>query len=407
MKKTAKSLALLLSACCLFGSPAFAADAGPVKIGVLTDMSSVYSDASGRGSVEAARLAVEDAGDVLGQRVELVAADHQHKADVGSAIARRWFDVDGVDMITDVPNSAVGFAVSGIAAQAKKPALLVGSLSADLTGTKCEPFTAVWAIDTYSQAQVLGTALVQAGGNSWFFLGADYTFGRNLAQDASKVVKANGGAVLGSVFAPLGTADFSSFLLKAQQSGAKIIGLANAAADTANALKQADEFGIRDGGQKIATFVIFIQDVKGLGLKAAQGLLLASPYYWDLDEPSRAFAKRFAERMGRPPTWGQAGVYSAVAHYLKAVKTVGVKDGTQVMAKMRELPVNDFMTRDGHLRADGRLLRDMHLFEVKAPSQSKGEWDLYKLVKTVPGDQAFRSMAEGGCPFVTTTATGR
>lgn len=407
MKKMARSLALLLGAWGLLGSPASAADAGPVKIGVLTDMSSVYSDAAGRGSVEAARLAIEDAGEVLGQKAELVAADHQHKADVGSAIARRWFDVDGVDMITDVPNSAVGFAVSGIAAQARKPALLVGSLSADLSGPKCEPFTAVWAIDTYSQAKVLGTALVEAGGDSWFFLGADYAFGRGLAHDAGEIVKANGGKVLGSVFAPLGTADFSSFLLKAQQSGAKIIGLANAAADTANALKQADEFGIRESGQKIATFVIFIQDVKGLGLKAAQGLLLASPYYWDLDEPSRAFAKRFAERMGRPPTWGQAGVYSAVAHYLKAVKATGTKDGTQVMAKMRELPVNDFMTREGHLRADGRLLRDMHLFEVKAPAQSKGEWDLYRLVKTMPGDQAFRSMAEGRCPLVTASGTGR
>ncbi|TLX41591.1 ABC transporter substrate-binding protein [Xanthobacter autotrophicus] len=379
---------------------ALAAESGPVKIGVLTDMSSVYSDVSGRGSVEAARLAIEDAGEVLGQKVELVAADHQHKPEVGSTLARRWFDVDGVDMITDVPNSAVGFAVSGVAEQYKKPALLLGSLSTDLTGTRCSFYTAVWGIDTYSQAKVLGNALVQAGGDSWFFLGADYAFGRGLAHDAAKIVEAGGGKVLGSVFAPLGSADFSSFLLKAQQSGAKIIGFANAAADTTNALKQADEFGIREGGQKIATFVIFLQDVKGLGLKAAQGLLLATPYYWDLDEPSRAFAKRFAERMGRPPSWGQAGVYSAVAHYLKAVKVAGTKDGTQVMNKMRALPVNDFMTHEGRLRLDGRLEREMYLFEVKAPSQSKGEWDLYTLVKRVPGDQAFRPIAEGGCSLV-------
>ena len=392
--------ATALGAAMLAGSMA-AAQAQGVRIGVLNDMSSVYADAGGKGAVEAAKMAAEDVGAVLGAPAEIVSADHQNKPDVGGAIARQWYEKDGVDMITDVPNSAVGFAVSGIATQARKLALFTGSLSADLTGEKCSPYTAAWVLDTWSQSKVLGSAIVKQGGDSWFFLGADYGFGRALTRDATAVVEANGGKVLGAVYAPLNTADFSSFLLQAQQSRAKIIGLANAAGDTANSIKEGDEFGIRAGGQKFATFVIFILDVKSLGLKAAQGLQLASPFYWDMNDETRAFARRFEARMGRPPTWDQAGVYSAVAHYLKAVKAVGSKESDKVMAKMRETPINDFMSKNATLRIDGRVVRDMHLFEVKAPEESKGPWDLYKLAATVPGAEAFRPLDQGKCPLAT------
>ena len=254
-------------------------------------------------------------------------------------------------------------------------------------------------LDSYSQSRVLGSAIVKQGGDTWFFLGADYGFGRALTRDATAVVEANGGKVLGAVYAPLNNADFSSFLLQAQQSKAKIIGLGNAAGDTANSIKQGDEFGIRVGGQKFAAFVIFILDVKALGLKAAQGLQLSSPFYWDMNDETRAFSKRFEARVGRPPTWDQAGVYSAIAHYLKAVKAVGSKDADKVMAKMRETPINDFASKNAVLRIDGRVVRDMHLFEVKKPEESKGPWDLYKLVATVPGADAFRPLSEGKCPL--------
>lgn len=390
--------AAALAGAWLGASPA-AAQAQGVRIGVLNDMSSVYADAGGKGAVEAAKMAAEDAGAILGAPVEIVSADHQNKPDIGGAIARQWYEKDGVDMITDVPNSAVGFAVSTIATQARKVALLTGSLSADLTGEKCSPYTAAWMLDSYSQSRVLGSAIVKQGGDTWFFLGADYGFGRALTRDATAVVEANGGKVLGAVYAPLNNADFSSFLLQAQQSKAKIIGLGNAAGDTANSIKQGDEFGIRVGGQKFAAFVIFILDVKALGLKAAQGLQLSSPFYWDMNDETRAFSKRFEARVGRPPTWDQAGVYSAIAHYLKAVKAVGSKDADKVMAKMRETPINDFASKNAVLRIDGRVVRDMHLFEVKKPEESKGPWDLYKLVATVPGADAFRPLSEGKCPL--------
>jgi branched-chain amino acid transport system substrate-binding protein len=395
-----KFLAAAALAGAWLGASPTAAQAQGVRIGVLNDMSSVYADAGGKGAVEAAKMAAEDAGAILGAPVEIVSADHQNKPDIGGAIARQWYEKDGVDMITDVPNSAVGFAVSTIATQARKVALLTGSLSADLTGEKCSPYTAAWMLDSYSQSRVLGSAIVKQGGDTWFFLGADYGFGRALTRDATAVVEANGGKVLGAVYAPLNNADFSSFLLQAQQSKAKIIGLGNAAGDTANSIKQGDEFGIRAGGQKFAAFVIFILDVKALGLKAAQGLQLSSPFYWDMNDETRAFSKRFEARVGRPPTWDQAGVYSAIAHYLKAVKAVGSKDADKVMAKMRETPINDFASKNAVLRIDGRVVRDMHLFEVKKPEESKGPWDLYKLVATVPGADAFRPLSEGKCPLV-------
>lgn len=318
---------------------------------------------------------------------------------MGGAIARKWFDAEGVDMITDVPNSAVGFAVQHLAAQYKKLALLTGTLSADFTGVRCNAYSAAWAIDTYSQPKVLGPAIVRAGGDTWFFVGADYAFGRALVADTSKEIAANGGTVKGAVYAPLNTSDFSSFLLQAQTSKAKIIGLANATADTVNAIKQGREYGLDKGGQKFVAFVMFIHDVKSLGLPIAQGLQLATPFYWDLDEESRAFSRRFRARVGSPPTWDQAAVCSVVNHYLKAVKAAGTKDSERVMAKMRELPIEDFMSKNARLRIDGRVERDMHVFQVKASAESKGEWDLYKYVATVPGKDAFRPLAESNCPL--------
>lgn len=375
------------------------AENSAVKIGVLNDQSTIYAAAGGVGSVVAAQLAADDAGPVLGKAVEIVTADHQNKADIGGGIARKWFDADGVDMITDVPNSGVGFAVQNLAAQYKKLALLTGTLSADFTGPRCNAYSAAWAIDTYSQPKALGPAVVRAGGDTWFFIAADYAFGRALVADTSKEIEARGGVVKGAVYAPLNTADFSSFLLQAQASKAKIIGLANATADTVNAIKQGREYGLDKSGQKFVAFVMFIHDVKSLGLPVAQGLQLATPFYWDLDDQSRAFGRRFQARVGTPPTWDQAAVYSVVNHYLKAVKAVGAKDSDRVMAKMRELPIEDFMSKSARLRIDGRVERDMHVFEVKAPAESKGEWDLYKYVATVPRKDAFRSMADGGCPL--------
>ncbi len=397
--KMASFLILAAVACCTAPGAVRAAE-GPVKIGVLADMTSLYAPAGGEGDVEAARMAAEDAGEVLGHKVEVVSADHQNKADIGSAIARQWYDNDSVDMITAVPNSAVGFAVEELTREKHKIALLTGALSSDITGVKCSPYTASWVLDTYSLAHVTGSAVVKQGGDTWFFIGADYAFGHALEQDTAKVVEANGGKVLGAVYAPLNNSDFSSFLLQAQASKAKIVGLANSSADTQNAIKQGVEFGIVAGGQRFAAMLFFILDAHSLGLQAAQGLLLASPFYWDLNDETRALSKRFQARIGHPPSWDQAGVYSAVNHYLKAIKALGTKDPDQVMAKMREMPINDFMTRNGRLRIDGRVIRDMYLFEVKTPAESKAEWDVYKLVRTVPGDEAFRPLDQGGCPLV-------
>jgi branched-chain amino acid transport system substrate-binding protein len=380
-------------------SAAMAAE-GPVKIGVLNDMSSLYSDIGGKGSVESAKMAAEDAGKVLGQPVEVVFADHLNKPDVGSSIARKWYDEEGVDVITDVPTSSVGLAVQEVSRDKKKIALMVGPASSDLTGPKCSPYSASWVYDTYALAHVTGSAVVKQGGDSWYFLTADYAFGHALERDTADVVKENGGKVLGSVKVPLNTADFSSFLLQAQASKAKIIGLANAGGDTINSIKQAAEFGIVQGGQKLAGLLIFITDINSLGLKTAQGLQLTTAYYWDMNDETRAFAKRFQEKMGRPPSFTQAGVYSALNHYFQAVKALGTKDPDKVMAKMRETPINDFMTKNGKLRIDGRVIRDMYLAEVKKPEESKGPWDYYKILETVPGDKAYRPLDQGNCPLV-------
>lgn len=376
------------------------ADDAPIKIGVMNDMSSVYALGAGRETVEAVRMAIEDTGPVLGKNVELIFADHQNKPDIGSAIARRWYDVEGVDAVIDVPNSAVAFAVQSLAKDKKKLSLFVGALSSDLTGPKCDAYTTQWAVDTYSLAHVMGSALVKRGGDRWYFIGADYVFGRTLVKDTRSVIEANGGKVLGAVYAPLNSSDFSSFLLQAQPTNPNVIGLANSSDDTVNSIKQAVEFGLTSNGATFAAYVLFLEHVQSITLKTAQGLLLASPYYWNLNDETRAWSKRFEEKIGHPPDWNPAMAYSAVFHYLKAVKAAGTRDADAVAAKMREIPVNDFTTRDGKVRADGRVLRNLYLLQVKKPEDSKSKWDLYNVVATVPGEQAFRPLEEGGCPQV-------
>ena len=372
----------------------------PVKIGVLGDQQSAYADAGGKGSVEAARLAAEDAGPVLEQPAEIVSADFQLKADVGITIARRWYDIDGVDAIIDMPLSGLALAVADLTWEKKKIALFSAAASSDLTGSKCSPYTAQWTYDNYSLARGPTTALIEKGDKTWFFLTTDNTFGANLQKEAETAVKSAGGSSVGSVRIPVNTADLSSFLLQAQGSHAKVIGLANAGADLSNAVKQGDEFGVRAGGQKFASLLATIDAIDGMGLKAAQGLIVAEAFYWDQNDETRAFAKRFFDRMKRMPTQVQAAAYSATSHYLKAVKAAGTKDPDAVMAKMRELPINDFMTKNGHLRADGRVLRDLYLFEVKAPGESTGRWDYYKLLSVIPAEQATRPLDQGGCPLV-------
>jgi branched-chain amino acid transport system substrate-binding protein len=393
-------LTTLALALALMAQGAAAQSGAPVKVGVLSDMSSIYADITGEGTGAAARLAVEDVGPVLGQPVQIITGDHQNKADVASAIVRGWYDNDGVDMVTDGGSSAVALAVEEVSREKKKLVLFSGPASSDITGAKCSPYAAHWTYDTYALAHVTGSAIVKSGGTSWFFLGADYAFGHALERDTAAVVEGAGGKVLGAVYAPINTPDFSSFLLQAQSSKAKIIGLANAGGDTINSIKQGAEFGIVEGGQKFAALLMFITDVNSLGLKTAQGLQFTSAFYWDMNDETRAFSKRFFERVHHMPTMVQAGVYSATHHYLMAVKALGSKDPDKVMAKMRETPINDFMTKNGKLRIDGRVIRDMYLLEVKKPEQSKYPWDYVKVVETVPGDQAYRPLDKGGCPLV-------
>jgi branched-chain amino acid transport system substrate-binding protein len=374
-----------------------------VKIGVLNDQSSLYTDLAGQGSVVAAQMAVEDfGGKVNGTAIEIVSADHQNKADVGSNAAREWLDVGGVDVIVDVPNSGVALAVNEIVKEKNKVFLISGAASSALTGEKCSPNTVHWTYDTWSLANGTGKAIVKTGGDSWYFITADYAFGHALEKDTAAVVEANGGKVLGAVRAPLNNADFSSFLLQAQSSSAKIVGLANAGADTTNAIKQAAEFGIVAGGQSLAGLLIFITDVHALGLPTAQGLIFTEAFYWDNNDATRAFAKKFAERdKGIHPTMIHAGVYSAVTHYLKALAAVGSDaDGKAIVDKMKELPTEDTLFGKGTIRADGRKIHDMYLFEVKKPEESKGPWDYYKLRATIPAAEAFRPLDKGGCPLV-------
>lgn len=374
-----------------------------VKIGVLTDMSSLYADLSGQGSALAARMAVEDFGaENKGLKVEVLSADHQNKPDVGSTIARQWLDVEKVDVIVDVPNSAVALAVNGIVKEKNKTLLISGAASADLTGKACTPNTVHWTYDTWALANGTGNAIIKTGGDTWFFITADYAFGHALERDTEAVVLAAGGKVLGKVRHPLNTSDFSSFLLQAQSSKAKIIGLANAGGDTTNAIKQASEFGIVAGGQNLAGLLVFITDVHALGLKTAQGLIFTETFYWDKDEQTRAFAKRFAPQFkGVHPTMIHAGVYSAVTHYLKAaVALKDVSDGSKVVAKMKELPTDDPLFGKGTIRADGRKIHPAYLVEVKKPDESKYPWDYHKVRATIPAEQAFRPIDKGGCPLV-------
>ncbi len=373
-----------------------------IKLGVLNDRSGLYADLSGEGSAVAARMAAEDfKAAEKGMKVEVLVADHQNKPDVGSAVARQWYDRDGVDVILDVPNSAVALAVNGITREKNKVYINSGAGTSDLTGAQCSPNTVHWTYDTWALANGTGSAMVKAGGKNWFFLTADYAFGQALERDTSAVVNKNGGKVMGSVRHPLSTNDFSSFLLQAQGSGAKVIGLANAGADTVNSIKQAAEFGIVQGGQTLAGLLVFLTDVHSLGLKTAQGLVLTEAFYWDKDEGTRAFAKRFAERHGgKHPTMIHAGVYAGTLHYLKAVDALKDKDAGKVMAKMKEMPTDDPLFGKGQIREDGRKIHDMYLFEVKKPAESKGEWDLYKTIATIPAAEAFRPISEGKCPLV-------
>ncbi len=394
---------LMGTLCALTAGTALAADLVPVKIGVLNDRSGVYFDSTGEGAVVAARMAVEDfKPETHGLKVEVIAADHQNKPDVGASVARQWYDRDGVDAIFDVPTSSVALAIAQITKEKNKAFINSGGGTADLTGPQCTPNTVHWTYDTAAMANGTGKALLKRGGKTWYFITADYAFGLALERDTKAVVEKNGGKVVGGVRTPFPNPDFSSFLLQAQASGAQVIGLADAGLDAANAIKQAHEFGIRQGGQKLAALLIAITDIHSLGLEVAQGLEFTSSFYWDRNDESRAFAARFEKKMpGRKPTSYQAGVYASTLHYLKAVEALhSSKDGAAVVAKMKEIPTDDPLFGQGTIRPDGRKIHPMYLFEAKAPSESKGEWDLYKLLETIPADQAFRPMSEGGCPMV-------
>lgn len=391
-------------AAALGASPALAQYTdGVIKIGVMNDMSGTYSDLSGQGSVIAARMAVEDFGAAAkGMKVEIVGADHQNKPDVGSNVVRTWIDVDKVDAIVDVPTSSVALAVNQIVKEKNKVFLVSGAAASDLTGKACTPNTIHWTYDTWALANGTGNAIVKTGGDTWFFLTADYAFGHALERDTSAVVEKNGGKVVGKVRHPFPGQDFSSFLLQAQSSKAKIIGLANAGSDTTNAIKQAAEFGIVQGGQNLAALLAFITDVNALGLKTAQGLVMTEAWYWDLNDNNREFTKKFiAQNKGSYPTMVHAGVYSAVTHYLKALEALkSDADGAKVVAKMKEMPTEDKLFGKGEVREDGRKIHPMYLFEVKKPAESKGPWDYYKVRATIPADQAFRPLKDGGCPLV-------
>ena len=372
-----------------------------VKIGVLNDRSGIYADLSGEGSVIAARMAAEDFGAAeKGIRVEIVSADHQNKPDVASTIARQWIDQDGVNAIVDVPTSSAALAVNEILKEANAVFINSGAAASDLTGPACSPHTVHWTYDTWALANGTGSAMVQQGGDSWFFLTADYAFGHALERDTSAVVEKAGGTVVGAVRHPFPGTDFSSFLLQAQASGAKVIGLANAGGDTINSIKQAAEFGITQAGQALAGLLIFITDVHALGLETAQGLVLTESFYWDLNDQTREWTARFEALDGDKPTMVQAGVYAGVLHYLKAVEAAGTNEADAVVAKMKELPTDDPLFGQGQIRADGRKIHDVYLFRVKSPDQSTGAWDYYETLATIPADQAFRPLEEGNCPLV-------
>ena len=398
-------LLLGVAAAALVSTPVLAQDAkvsdGRVKIGILNDQSGVYADFGGTGSVEAARMAVEDfGGTVLDAPIEVVSADHQNKADIASTIARQWYDTEQVDSIMELTTSSVALAVQALSQEKKKIDLVTGAATADLTGKACSPYGFHWAYDTHALAVGTGGALVDQGGDSWFFLTADYAFGYSLEENTAGVVTQKGGTVVGAVKHPLATTDFSSFLLQAQASGAKVIGLANAGLDTQNAIKQAAEFGITQGGQSLAGLLLFITDIHGLGLDTAQGLYLTEGFYWDRDDQSREFGKRFMDRTGGMPSMVHASVYSAVTQYLKAIDAAGGDDATAVAAKLKEMPVDDVFGRGAKVAANGRLMNTQYLMQVKTPDESKYDWDYYKIVAEIPGEQAYMDPAQSGCPLV-------
>jgi branched-chain amino acid transport system substrate-binding protein len=371
-----------------------------VRVGVLNDLSGVFQSTNGPGSVIAAQMAAEDfAGGGRGIRVEIVQADHQNRADVGSQIARRWLDVDGVDAIVDVPNSAVGLAVNSVARDTRMTFLASSTATADLTGSQCSPNTVQWVTDSYAIGRTAARAMMARGGSSWYFLTVDYALGQSIQRDASEFIEANGGRVLGAARHPLGTTDFSSFLARAQASRAQVIGLANASPDTGNALKQAAEFRITRN-QSVVAFLMFVNDVHAIGLEAAQGLLLMEAFYWDMDDQTRAFSRRFQERMGRPPSTNQAGVYSSTLAYLNAVARAGTDDARQVVPEMKRQPIQDPLFGETTIRPDGRAVHAMHLFEVKRPADSRGAWDYYRLAQTIPGEEAFRPLSESVCALL-------
>ena len=398
MRKTVLLLGGLAAS--LMATSALAQDIN-IKMGVLNDRSGIYADLAGEGSVIAAQMAVEDF-DAAGKgiNVEIISADHQNKPDVASNIARQWVDDEGVNVILDVPTSSTALAVNEVTRNAN--ALMLNSTggTSELTGSACSPHTAHWTYDTWALAHGTGSAMVEQGFDKWFFLTADYAFGHALEQDTAAVVEAAGGEVVGTVRHPFPGQDFSSFLLQAQSSGAQVIGLANAGGDTVNAIKQAAEFGIVQQGQSLAGLLIFLTDVHALGLEAAQGLVLTEAFYWDLNDQTRDFSKRFAELDGDKPTMVQAGVYSAVLHYLKAVEATGSTDADEVIAKMKEMPTEDPIFGEGYLREDGRKIHDMYLFRVKSPEESEGPWDYYEVLATIPAERAFRPLEEGNCPLV-------
>jgi branched-chain amino acid transport system substrate-binding protein len=387
--------------CAVVSTAALAQSKPPLKLGGILDMSGLYADITGPGAEMAAKMAAEDfGGEVLGRKIEILAADHLNKADLAANIARDMLDNQGVEMIYDVAASATALAAGEIAKARNKIVMFSGPGSIRLSNEACGPYTVHYVFDTYSQANVTGLAAVKQGLDSWFFITADYAFGHDLEKDTAAVVQKSGGKVLGDVRHPLNSSDFSSYLLQAQASKAKVIGLANAGGDTINTIKQAAEFGIMKGGQKISPLLVFITDIDSVGLETAQGLLLSEAFYWDLNDESRAFAKRFKERIGRVPGAAQAGVYSSVMHYLKAVKAAGTTDAAAVMKIMKETPINDMFAKNGRIREDGRMVHDMYLFEVKKPSESKGRWDDYKLLATIPGNEAFQPLSESRCPLV-------
>ncbi|MSP77546.1 MAG: ABC transporter substrate-binding protein [Rhodospirillaceae bacterium] len=395
-----KAAAAALLSCCLLGASALAQNKA-VKIGVLDDMSGPYAENTGPGDVASVKFAIADfGGSVLGKPIEMVSADFQSKVDVGVGIAKRWYDNEDVDLIVGIPNSAIALALVKVAEEKNRIVMPTAAATSELTGKGCGPNSIHWIYDTYGQGKTIVTALTKQGGDTWYFITVDYAFGLAVEADATRFINAANGKVLGSVRHPLNTADFSSYVLQAQASKAKGLIFANGGGDIINGVKQASEFGLVKQGMRISAPLAQFPDVRGVGLKIAQGLLMASPFYYDMNPEARAYSDRFAKEIGRPPSFIQAGTYGAVLHYLKAVKAAGTDEAKAVLAEMRKLPINDFMTKNGSIRADGRVIRDMYLMQAKAPEESKSEWDLVKMVATVPGNEAFRPLAEGGCSLV-------